>query len=57
MAVEEGGLVRVYCFQNNWVSWCQKGKTSLDVNEARVDGVWEWQLYQLDHMQTISTDR
>jgi len=22
-----------------WVSWCQKGKTSLDLNEARDNGV------------------
>ena len=34
------------------VSRCQKGKTSLDLNEARDDGVWGW---QLDHMQTICT--
>jgi len=55
MAVKEGMLVRGYCFQNNWVSWYQKDKTSLDVNEARDDGVLGWQWYQLDHMQTIST--
>jgi len=24
-----------------WVSWYQKGKTSLDLNEARDDGVWD----------------
>ena len=38
-----------------WVSRYQKGKTSLDVNEARDDGVWGWQWHQLDHMQTICT--
>ena len=38
-----------------WVSWYQKGKTSLDLNETRDDGVWGWQLHQLDHMQTICT--
>jgi len=31
----------------------QKGKTSLDLNEARDDGVWGMQWHQLDHMQTI----
>jgi len=38
-----------------WVSWYQKGKTSLDLNEARDDGVLGWQWHQLDHMQTIRT--
>jgi len=38
-----------------WVSRYQKGKTSLDANEARDDGVWGWQWHQLDHMQTICT--
>jgi len=38
-----------------WVSRYQKGKTSLDSNEARDDGVFGWQWYQLDHMQTICT--
>ena len=33
----------------------QKSKTSLDLNEARDDGVWGWQWHQLDHMQTICT--
>jgi len=37
------------------VSRCQKGKTSLDSNEARDDGVWGWQWHQLDHMQTVCT--
>ena len=37
-----------------WVSRYQKGKTVwMDLNEARYDGVWGWQWYQLDHMQTI----
>jgi len=31
----------------------QPGKTSLDLNEARDDGVSGWQWHQLDHMQTI----
>jgi len=39
----------------NWESRYQKGKTSLDGNEAREDGVWGWQWQQLDHMQTICT--
>jgi len=30
-------------------------KTSLDLNEARDDGVLGWQWHQLDHMQTICT--
>ena len=34
-------------------SWYQKGKTSLDLNEARNDGVLGTQWHQLDHMQTI----
>jgi len=34
------------------VSLHQKGKTSLDLNEAR-DWVFGWQWHQLDHMQTI----
>jgi len=29
-----------------------KGKTGLDVNEARDDGVLGWQWHQLNHMQT-----
>jgi len=33
----------------------QKGKTSLDLNEARDDGFLGWQWHQLDHMQTICT--
>ena len=50
---------------NSWVSWYQKGKTSLgwyqkgktslDLNEARDGGVLGWQWHQLDHMQTICT--
>jgi len=38
-----------------WVSWYQKGKTSLDLNEVRYDGILGWQWHQLDHMQTICT--
>ena len=37
------------------VSWYQKGKTSLDLSEARDDGVLGWQWHQVDHMQTICT--
>jgi len=35
-----------------WASWYQKGKTSLDLNEARNDEALGWQWHQLDHMQT-----
>jgi len=35
------------------VSQYQKGKTNLDLNEARDGGVLGWQWGQLDHMQTI----
>ena len=38
-----------------WVSRYQKGKTGLDINEARDDGVWGRQRHQLDYMQTICT--
>ena len=38
-----------------WVIQYQKGKTSLDLNEARDDGVLVWHWYQLDHKQTICT--
>jgi len=37
------------------VSRYQKGKTSLDLNEARDDGVLGWQLHQLEHMQRVCT--
>jgi len=33
-----------------WVSWYQKGKASVDLNQARDDGVVGWQWHQLDHM-------
>jgi len=29
----------------------------VDLNEARDDGVLEWQWHQLDHMQTICTSQ
>jgi len=32
----------------------QKGKTSLDFNEAKDDGVLGWQWHQLDHFSCIS---
>ena len=38
------------------ISQYQKDKSSLDLNEARGDGVW-WQWHQLDHVQTICTSR
>ena len=41
--------------RTTWVSWYQKGKISLDLNEARDDRVWGWQWHQLDHMQTTCT--
>jgi len=41
--------------RTTWVSWNQKGKTSLDLNEARDDRVLGWQWHQLGHMQTICT--
>ena len=41
--------------RTRWVSRYQQGKTSLDFNEARDDGVLGWQWHQLDHMQTICT--
>ena len=33
-----------------WVGWYEKGKTSLDLYEARDDGILGWQWHQLDHM-------
>jgi len=41
--------------RTTWVSQYQKGKTSLDLNEARDYGVWGWQWHQLDNIQTICT--
>ena len=41
--------------RTTWLSRYQKGKSSLDLNEARDDGVLGWQCYLLDHMQTICT--
>jgi len=38
-----------------WVSRYQKGKTSLDLNEARDDGGFGWTCHQLDHMLIICT--
>jgi len=38
-----------------WVSRYQRGKTGLDLNEARDGGVWGQQWHQLDHMQTTCT--
>jgi len=39
-----------------WVSWYQKGKTSLDLNVARDDGGLGMQWHQLDHMH-LAPDR
>ena len=41
--------------KTSWNGRYQKGKTSLDLNEARDYGVLGWQWHQLDHMQTIFT--
>jgi len=41
--------------RKTWASWYQKGETSLDLNEARDDGVFGMQWLQLDHVQTICT--
>ena len=38
-----------------WVTWYQKGKTSLDLKEARDYGVLGWQWHQLDYMQPTCT--
>jgi len=40
--------------RTTWVSRYQKGKTSLDLNEARDDGVSGW-WHKLDNVQTICT--
>jgi len=42
-------------YRTSPVSWYQKGKTRLDLNDARDDGVFGWQWHQLDHMQTTCT--
>jgi len=41
--------------RTTWLSRYHKGKTSLDLNEARDDGGFRKQWHQLDHMQTICT--
>jgi len=42
--------------RTTWVSWYQIGKTSLDLNQARDDGVcMGMQWHQLDDMETICT--
>ena len=41
--------------RTTWVSWYQKGKTKLGLNEPRDDRVLWSQWHQLDHMQTICT--
>ena len=39
--------------RTTWVSRYQKGKSCLNLNEARDDGVLGWKWHQLDRMQTI----
>jgi len=39
--------------RTTWKSRYQKGKTSLDLNEAKDNGGLGMQWHQLDHMQTI----
>ena len=41
--------------KTTWVRRYQKGKTSLDLDEAIDDGVLGWQWHQLDHIETICT--
>jgi len=41
-------------YYNYYIQY-QKGKTSLDLNEARDEVVLGWKWHQLDHMQTICT--
>ena len=41
--------------RTTWASWYQKGKTSLNLNEARNDEALGWQWHQLGHMQTNCT--
>jgi len=38
------------------VSWYQKGKTSLNLNEARDDGVWGWHWHQQTIHTSLQTD-
>ena len=38
------------------VSQCQKGNTSLDLNDVRDDGVLGWQWHQLPNQQCQSTE-
>jgi len=40
--------------RTTWISRCQKGKTSRDLNEARDDGVLGWEWYQLDYNNCTS---
>ena len=39
--------------RTTWISRYQKGKTSLDLNEARGNGVLGWQWHQLDHANNL----
>jgi len=54
-AVKRSLLLLLLFSRTTWVSRYQKGKTSLDLNEARNYVVSGMQWNQLDHMQTICT--
>jgi len=41
--------------RTTWISQYQKGKTSVDLSEARYDLVLGWQWHQLDYNQTTCT--
>jgi len=43
--------------KTTWVSQYQKGKTTLDLNETRDDGVLGWQWHQLEHKQSAPRSR
>jgi len=44
--------IRLVAFfsRTTWVNQYRKGKTSIDLNDARDDGILGWQWHQLDHM-------
>jgi len=46
-------ILLLHLFSSLFSGQFWKGKTSLDLNEARDDRVWGWQWHQLDHVQTI----
>jgi len=53
----QGYYIRLVAFfsRTTWVNQYRKGKTSIDLNDARDDGILGWQWHQLDHMQSICT--